>query len=323
MIPNINADVEKTLLQEAKVLPHRSNWASLLSDKCTRRLVYYRTNWDAQLPPSAWLQGVFNTGKKLERVVRNILNEIGRETKPQWELIDTGVKLNDTLLNDHEIGGEPDTFLKVWPTNGDRPDIVGPVEIKGFDSNLFKQIHTIEDFKKYAWMLKYLGQLQIYEIGSNFETGWFLIFNKSNLWEYRIIEYPLDYAFVDRMIKTSDEVNRHVKTKTLPDKINDPDECANCPFASTCNPEYSTGGNLQISTDLELEGILRRLQDLSETKKEISDLEKIRDNMLVKGQDIACGPFVVLWKQITKQMKATEAKTIEYWQKKIVYKEGK
>lgn len=320
MIPNIIADVEKILLQEAKVLPHKSNWASVLSDKCLRRLVYYRTNWDAQLPPDARLQGIFNTGKKLERVVRNIINEIGREAKPQWELIDTGVKLNDVFLSEHDIGGEPDTFLKIWGSNGEKPKIVGPVELKGFDSNLFKQVHTIEDFKKYAWMLKYLGQLQIYEIGSNFEIGWFLIFNKSNLWEYRIIEYPLDYAFVEKLVKASDEVNRHVKAKTLPDKINDPDECPKCPFASICNPEYSTGGNLQISDDVELEGILNRLKELEPTKEEIDDLEKVRDNILIKGQDIAIGKWVILWKKVVKNMKATEAKAIEYWQKKIVYK---
>ena len=271
------------------------------------------------IPPNAWLQGIFNTGKKLERVVRNILNEIGREAKPQWELIDTGVKLNDVFLNKHDIGGEPDTFFKVWPTNGGKPEIVGPIEIKGFDSNLFKQIHTIDDFKKYAWMNRYKGQLQIYELGSNFETGWFLIFNKSNLWEYRIIEYPLDYEFSEKLIKTADSVNLHIAQKTLPPKLNDPDDCPKCPFASMCMPEYTAGGNLQISEDTELEGVLMQLHDLSETKQEIKDLEKQRDAILIKGQDIACGAFMVLWKQITKNLKATVARTTTDWRKKIIY----
>lgn len=320
--PNINADVENVLKKEARVLPHRSNWASVLSDKCMRKLVYYRTHWDKQVPPDAWLQGIFETGKKLERVVRNILNEIGREAKPQWELIDTGVNLNDEFLNKHEIGGVPDTFLKIWPTdNGEKPNIVGPVELKGFDSSLFKQINTLADFDKYAWMKKYKGQLQIYEIGSNFETGWFLIFNKSNLWEYKLIEYPLDYNYAESLVKVSDQINHCVKAATFPDKINDPDECPKCPFASICNPDYSTGGNMTISDNVELEGVLGRLKDLEPVAQEIKDLEKVRDAMLTKGQDLICGPFIVKWKEVTKNIKASAAKTIKYWQKKIVYRE--
>ena len=168
-------------------------------------------------------------------------------------------------------------------------------------------------------MRRYLGQLQIYELGSNFEQGWFLIFNKANLWDYRFIEYPLDYTYTELLVKSADAVNRHLKAKTLPAKLNDPDDCPKCPFASICMPDYTAGGNLQISEDTELEGVLFRLQDLSELKQEVKDLEKQRDAILIKGQDIVCGLFMVLWKKTSKSFKATEARTVEGWQKKIIY----
>jgi len=315
--PDIISDVQKYLLSECQVLPHRSNWASVLGDRCLRKQTYYRTHWDKQTPPSATLQGIFNTGKKLERLVKNILNEIGHEANPQWELIDTGVKLNDKFLNDHQIGGEPDVFLKVWPINNNgRPEILGPVEIKTVNPNIFSHIQTLEDFKKYEWMSHYPGQLVIYEIGSNFERGWFLLVNKSNLWDYKFIEQPLNYELADKLIQNADTINLHLKDKTLPEKINDPDTCPKCPFEAICLPEYTLSGNLKIIDDPELESILNRLADLETVKQEISDLEKMRDKTLIKGLDVAVGKFLILWSKIEK--KAYTVAASEYWTKKIV-----
>lgn len=131
----------------------------------------------------------------------------------------------------------------------DRPAIAGPVEIKGFDPNLFKQITTISDFSRYAWMAKYLTQLTTYELGSNFETGWFLIFNKANLWEYKFIELPLDFALAEKIVQTADAVNKHIESDLLPDRLNDPDICPTCPFVTLCCPDYTPTGNVEISTD--------------------------------------------------------------------------
>ncbi|KKN71385.1 hypothetical protein LCGC14_0421070 [marine sediment metagenome] len=318
--PDILADIEKSLIADAKVLPHRSNWATVLLEKCLRKQVYYRTDWDKQSPPDARLQGIFNTGRKIEKQVKSILNEIGMHAKPMWELVDTGVKLNDAFLNDHQIGGEPDLFLKA-SMNGERPEILGVVEVKGFNPNLFKQVNTIDDFHKYKWMERYLGQLTIYELGSNFPVGWFLIVNKANWWEYKFIEYPLDYEFADRLIEAADFVNLNIENKTLPDKLNDPDECPKCPFNSICMPCYETSGNLKTSEDENLEAVLTRLRELEPAEEEIKDLKKMRDAALVKGQDLCCGKFLITWKQIESNRKAQEAKTITSWRKKIVYAE--
>ena len=62
-VPDILADVERSLHAEAKLIPHQSNWASTLMDPCERRLVYQRTEWDKAQPPDPRLQGIFETGK--------------------------------------------------------------------------------------------------------------------------------------------------------------------------------------------------------------------------------------------------------------------
>jgi hypothetical protein len=319
-IPNILEDVEQSLKQEARVLPHKSNWASVLSDKCLRRLVYYRTDWDKQLPPEPYLQGIFNTGNRLEAETKHILNGIGMHAQPRWELVDTGVALNDKFLKDNQIGGEPDVFLKVWPPtgNGERPHIAGPVEIKSVNPNIFQQIHDLDSFRKYPWMIRYLGQLTLYELGSNFNTGWFLLVNKTNWYDYKLIEFPLDMAFAETLIKKAEAVNKHVAEETLPEKINDPDECPRCCFAPHCCPEYGTGGNMTVVTNEELEGVLVRLKELTPTAEELKELEKHRDALLTKGQDIVIGDFIVTWTHIEGVKKASPGGPYEQWRKKIV-----
>jgi len=307
IFPDILTDVQKSLAQETKILPHRSNWASVLGDKCLRKLVYYRTDWDKLTPPDMRLQGIFNTGTKLERVVKNILNEIGREAKPQWEFVESGVKLNDKLLADFQIGSEPDTFLKVWSPN-ERPVILGPVDFKSCHPNIFPHLDGTDTFRRYSWMESYIPQLTIYEIGSNFETGWFLFFNKTNLWEYKFIEVPLDYALADILLKKAKTVNEHVAAKTLPDKINDSNVCPTCPFFSFCCPDVTTGGNLKVIDNEELASILDRLAELEDAADEYAVLEKARDKLLTKGQDISVGNWLVSWICINKHFTAQPAK---------------
>lgn len=324
MIPNIVHDIEESLKADQKVLAHRSNWASLLGGHCLRQLVYYRTDWDKLTPPDTRLQGIFNTGTKLERVVKNILNEVGRDAKPQWELVESGIKLNDKLLAEFQIGSEPDTFLKVWPetNNGERSRILGPVDLKSCHPNIFAQLDGMETFKRYVWMESYIPQLTIYEIGSNFETGWFLFFNKTNLWDCKLIEVPLDYALAENLLKKAKTVNEHIASETLPDKINDANTCPRCPFFSFCCPDITTGGNLQIIDNEELTAILDRMAEVEPAADEYAELEKARDKILTKGQDIACGNWLITWRKIVKHFKSQSAKDAfdrEEWHKTIVH----
>ena len=114
-VPDILTDVQRSLRAEAKLVPHQSNWASTLMDPCERRLVYQRTQWDKAQLPELRLQGIFETGKRLEKLVLNILNEIGADSHPLWELLRPTSRAKDNLLTQYHIGGIPDCFCGSCP----------------------------------------------------------------------------------------------------------------------------------------------------------------------------------------------------------------
>ena len=295
-VPDILADVERSLRAQATLIPHQSNWASTLMDPCERRLVYQRSDWDKAQPPAPKLQGIFNTGTKLEKVVLNILNEIGAEAQPMWELLKPTFRAKDNLLTQYHIGGIPDCFLRVCPKDM-LPRMLGPVEIKTMDPNTFRTIRTIEDLRHKSWTQRYIGQLTLYELATNFERGWFLLINKANLYEYRWLELPLDLAFAESLLQKAGRVNLHLAAGTLPNKLNDPVECRWCPFAYLCGPDHKTGGNLAVLGNPELEGVLDRLEELEEARQEIGALERQRDKILedCRGQDLVSGHWMITW----------------------------
>ncbi len=309
--PDILTDVERVLRTEAKLIPHQSNWASTLMDPCERRLVYQRTEWDKAQPPQPRLQGIFETGKRLEKLVLNILNEIGASSHPVWELLQPTSRAKDNLLTQYHIGGIPDCFLRVVPKEG-LPQLLGPVEIKTMDPNTFRRVQTVEDMRRQSWTQRYIGQLTVYELATNFDRGWFLLVNKANLYEYRWIELPLDYCLAESLLQKADRVNAHVQQGSLPPKLNDPVECRWCPFAYLCGPEHKTGGNLTVIGNPQLEEVLDRLGELEETREEIGGLEHQRDKILedCKGQDVVSGRWMITW---TKKEGTTPAKPATPW----------
>ena len=151
--------------------------------------------------------------------------------------------------------------------------------------------------RRQSWTQRYLGQLTLYELASNFERGWFLLVNKANLYEYRWIELPLDYCRAEALLQKASRVNAHLEQGSLPPKLNDPIECRWCPFAYLCGPDHKTGGNLTVIGNPQLEEVLDRLEELEETRQEIGALERQRDKILedCKGQDVVSGRWMITW----------------------------
>jgi hypothetical protein len=309
--PDILADVERSLRAEAKLIPHQSNWASTLMDPCERRLVYQRVEWDKAQPPEPKLQGIFETGRRIEKLVLNILNEIGAEAHPVWELLKPTSRAKDNLLTQYHIGGIPDCFLRVVPSEG-WPRMLGPVEVKTMDPNTFRRVQCVEQMRGNSWMQRYIGQLTLYELATNFERGWFLLVNKANLYDYRWIELPLDYCLAEALLQRAGRINTQVAQGSLPAKLNDPVECRWCPFAYLCGPDHKTGGNLTVIGNPQLEEVLDRLEDLEETRQEIGALEHQRDKILedCKGQDLVSGHWMIRW---TKKEGVTPPKPATPW----------
>lgn len=317
-VPQIRLDIERFLSRKARVLPHRSNWASDLADPCLRRLVYHRTVWDKQERPGPWLQGIFETGKQLERVILNNLNRIGEAADPPWELAAHAAPLNDKLLTDHQIGCAPDVFLKVCPEES-RPQFLGPVDIKTSDPNVFRTINSLEDFDRRWYLRRYPAQVMTYAVAANYERGWLLVVNKSNLYEVKLIEIPLDYEYMESLLQKADTINAHVAAGTLPDQLNEPEECRRCAYAAHCCPPCATGGNLEFLDHDELEEVLCSLDELAATEKKINALKRQWEGILdeFKGQDFAVGEHIIQWKKSTGISKAKPATPWTRWNKTI------
>jgi hypothetical protein len=172
-----------------------------------------------------------------------------------------------------------------------------------------------------SWTKRYIGQLTIYELATNFERGWFLLVNKANLYEYRWIELPLDLGLAERLLQKASRVNAHVKAGTLPHKLNDPVECRWCPFGFLCCPDYQTGGNLAVIENGDLQEALDRLEELEESRKEIGALERLRDKILedCRGKDIVCGAWMVTWRKQEGMTAAKPATPYVRWYKDITF----
>jgi hypothetical protein len=315
--PDIQADIERELRSQARVSSHKENWASDLGDPCERKLYYYRTEWDKLEPADPRLQGIFNTGHEIEALAIHNFNAVGMRSTPKWELLKHKFKLNDALLSEYRISANPDVglWVKEFPTRPGK--IIGPVEIKGFTPAVFDRVNVPKDFERYSWAHRYRPQLTIYELGTNSETGWWLLVNKANHWQTKLIELPLDLEYTEGLLQKARRVNVAVDSGEPPAKINDPDVCPSCPFASLCCPEYTTGRDFEAVDNAELSAILDRMGELEETSAELKDLEGRRDRLITKGKDILCGKWLVRWKRIEGTRKPSKGGPYTSWRKKI------
>jgi CRISPR/Cas system-associated exonuclease Cas4 (RecB family) len=283
VIEKIKIDIQTNLKGQCKVLPHSSNWASILAKPCLREQVYYRLDWEKQSLPNEYLQGIFNTGLLVEDMTINTLNRIGLMASPKWQLLKIPDKINDKALAEVQIGSVTDVFLIVYDENN-KPVNLGPVEIKSIDPNKFKTINTIQDFQKHHWMKTYTGQLSVYMYGSNYQQGAFLLVNKTNWWDYKFLPYALDFDFMQKLLNTAKLVNSFVQTKQYPDRIDDRNECKYCPFKTLCLPNESSD-SINIVDNEELLDTLRQREALKEAAKEYDELDKEAKEIIKTNKD--------------------------------------
>lgn len=303
---DVQSGINHILDKKKKPRPISSNHCSSLDDPCLRRLYYRRTAWEKATPVDTGLAGIWATGNKLEPVIETIIQEVGMASTPRWRIIAKQVETRDTLLDEHNITGTIDGLLQVeidevWTT-------LGVIDIKTMSPNVFPNINCYADLQRYSWTRKYPGQLQLYSLAHNYEHCFILFVNKQNLYNMKLIDFPVDMEYCDNLLNKARAVNLAVKTETAPDQINHPDQCTDCQFAALCCPSYSTGGAISIEVCEELETVLDKLDEFDDTRKDIKDLEKRRDFLLVKGRDIVIGRHIVTWKQAINGT----------WRKKIV-----
>ena len=314
---NIQSGLSAVLERGKKPWPSHVNRISGLDDPCVRRLFYRRTAWDKATTRDDRFQGILETGNVLEPVIERIVSECGQAATPNFRIVGSQTPTKDNLLKKFQISGSIDGFIQV-KNDDEFWETLGVVDIKTSDPNIYRSLNCYEDLSKYAWTRKYRGQLMLYALAHNLTRCCILFVNKSNLYEMKDIWFEVDFDYTEELLQKAEQVNKAIETDTPPEKYNNPDVCPNCEFVHICLPEYSTGGNMKVEENEELEGILEQIETLRELDKEYKDLEKARDLILVKGQDVTCGRFIVTWKRSEVNYKAKEAYKSEQWRKKIV-----
>lgn len=302
--------------------PQHVNRLSSLDDPCERRLYYRRREWDKAETADDSLQGIFETGNILEGPVGRILAEVGERASPPWRIVGNQNPTDDALLRKYQISGSIDGLLQVdqrftGERLGDRWHTDSVCDIKTMSPHVHASINSYEDLGKYPWTRGYRGQLMGYALAFGLEWCIIMAVNKSNLYDIKAIEFPLDMAYMEELLQKAARVNDCVAQAMPPPGVNDPKICPRCDWFSFCCPSYSTGGNLEMVDNEELEAILERLSALDGSAMEYAELEKQRDRLLTDGKDWQVGRFLIQWKKISGNRKPSEGGEFSYYKKSI------
>jgi len=317
--PNIQSGIDTVLSAKDKRYPCHVNRISQLDDPCLRRLYYYRHDWDKAKPTELSLQGIYETGNILEPVISRIISETGEATSPKWRIVGTQTTTNDSLLKEHQISGTIDGFLQIR-NEGEQWQTIGVVDIKTVNPNIYQTLTDYQSLGRYFWTKKWRGQLMLYSLAHNLGRCFLLLVNKTNLYDMRLLDFEVDMAYCDELLAKAKAVNKAIKTDTPPPQINNANECQRCSFFAFCSPNLKSTGDLKMIENNELAVILDRLSELETAADEYADLEKQRDALLSKGQDVICGNWMVMWKKSIKHYKEQLAKAAhdqESWSKTI------
>lgn len=333
---DVGQGIHAVLQREKKRFPLHRNRISQMGDPCLRFLYYARHDWDKAKETDDGLQGVFETGKVLESVIDNIASEVGLNSDPPWRIVGTHIATNDKMLNGYEISGTIDGFIQirsnevegrtsqtigrqVWTTRG-------VMDRKTMSGNIYPRINSLEDLKRYPWTKKYKAQLMLYALAHDLEDCFILAVNKNNLYQMKLIHFPVDLGYCEELLQRANTVNLALLEEIPPEGINDGNQCPKCDFFAHCCPDISTGGNLKIIINDELEGILCLMEELEEAAEEYKELDKTLVKMLTKGQDVVCGNYLVTWKMTTREYSeqpAKAARATESWSKTIIRNQDK
>lgn len=314
-IPTIKEAIEQAQDKHLRERIGRSRWKSIrasgLDDVCNRRLFYYLMCGELAKPIDLELQAIFDEGNDQEPVVRRYLSELGFEIMKagltaDWPLYMISGKVDGTHL--YQVAGED--FM---------------VEIKTVSDYAWDTLFTAQDLLAIdaPWYRKWYGQMQIYLLLFEKKKGIFVLKRKAAKM-IRIIEVELDYSYAEGLLKKAEIVRDAFRANEPPCHLKDnPSECKKCPFfAVVCNPPLNFSGSIQNIEDSELEKGLNRRAELASARSEYEKLDSAIKERLKEIPDAFVGNWHITGKNMTKKIKAQEAREINYWQSKIEKLEG-
>ena len=309
---------DKALARARKQYPRHVHRISDIGHPCHRYLYYAIHDWDKRKEVDLSLQAIFKAGNVLENPVISFFNsEVGPLCEPKMTILDTQSQTCDKLLRDHNIEGSRDGTLAV-DVDG-RWQRLGPIDGKSCSQSSFRMYQDIESLKRHSWSYKYLAQVQLYAFDRNEPVGYLFFYSKQNpFYDWKIIEVPLDYAYIESILKKCEAVNNCLKVEKAPDKLNQPFWCAGCDFESLCLPELvAEGEGPCMNESEELQLLLDRVLELKPAAKEYEKEYDTLKGLLVKGKPLIMRDCMLDWitYDVPEKTKTTKAFTV--WKPKI------
>lgn len=308
MLEDIAQKVLDHKASKARNYPQHVNRASEAGNPCERALVLARTHWEERALPDAALMCIFAGGHMIEKMALDELAEAGIEVVEQQR---------SYAWKEFELTGHIDGKVK---SDG----VVYPLEIKGlmrYGGLEPKWIDgvpwlTVDQFTNSSkpWVKKYAGQMTLYLMMEEVDTGIFYIKDKTT---YKPISayFALDYDYAESLLKKLERVNQHVKDGTLPDQTDDIELCEKCNFLHVCLPEIKRDA-LEFTEDPEMEEKLERWEELKPLVAESNALDRQFKKAFAEREKLVIGDFLITGKEVHRKGYTVEES--DYWLKKIV-----
>jgi hypothetical protein len=200
---------------------------------------------------------LFDLGEEHEERAIRIMRAALRDD-PKWEGFSVEQQQMSIPENPHGIHGKLDCRLKMPLPVGNNKAIFLPLEVKGLNEHVYKQINTVEDMvtSTLVHVRKYPAQLCLYEYFTDTEWGMFVLVNKTT-GDMKFVPSHLDLEYAEELLQKADRVKVIVKAykkekaptpgietdkqkSLLPERmIWTQSICGRCPYLSHCMPDMS------------------------------------------------------------------------------------
>ncbi len=284
----MNAKLFKAKADKITIYPCNNLRASNLGHPCERYLYLLIKHWEEQKPHDVGLQNIFDLGNALEEHTINNIKEAG------FEVVTPTVRSWKVEVKGGIITGRED--IRIKDENGD----LIPVEIKGISPFEFDKLNSVDDFlkSKKAYIQGYPAQLFIYMLKFGKEVGFFALTNKLT-GETKFIEVPLDYDYGEKMLSKAERIYAALASETPPDACDDISICENCSLAHICGECRRVPADIDI--DEELDELIKRKQELAESKKEYEKVDAEIKAKVGEREKVITGEYLIERKSFVKK----------------------
>jgi hypothetical protein len=272
---------------------------------CLRRMVLEATHPSYFPDVDVDTKARFIRGEQREIDLRQALERAGQLSMPAFTVEGQQERI---FLRDRKnrkvISGKKDCSIR-WES-GTR----WSTEFKSWSTFLTDNIQVFADLLKSPYTQGGAKQLLAYLYAKDEPFG-LLVLDRPGI--PRLIPVPLeDHIGLMEDFLTDAECGRdHIEAETLPDYVDEPDECRRCPvFGSYCNPPLNYDGAAIITEDTVLaqiehhEALKPAHKDYDQTHDDLADYLKRMTPKEFKGKNkkqIIAGPFFIeaCWQKLT------------------------